>query len=543
MGGLGGNRVETPRTNLQFPNFRLYLGGGGGGSTYKSGEGSGVNAGNGGGIIIIVCDSIIGNGHRILANGVTPLGSATGNGGAGGGGAGGSIAIYTSVFANSNITISANGGNGGNGGVSNGRGSGGGGGGGIVALSGDISLNSISVEKGYFPYNDEYNDIFPEGNGYPGIIQNDFMPLLNGFLFNSIWSSSTFTRIDSVCQGSNAPTIGGTIPTGVGPFTYLWQTTTDMSSRDYTSVNGGRNFYPGQRSDTTWIRRVVTDTGAYPIVSDTSNWVMLIYHPPISGNVIQLTDNTICAGENVTINPSGGNLSGGNGIYSYQWQQQINGSWNNLGVTAPEITTGSLTQSTSFRRVVNSGSCESASSSVSVTVHPIPKANAGPDDSVCGMEYTLEADTTSGSGSWVFPSGVTGNNNNGKTTVYFNDFGDRDTIRYSFTWVVANSELSRCVDRDIVEITFYKEIGEVNAGEDMIVGSLDRVVTLNANPSNYEGTWSVVSGTGSFDNARLYNTSVTNFSENNTYQWTVTNGPCSASDIMNLDVLPIDVPE
>ncbi|MBP5473368.1 MAG: hypothetical protein J6X92_01245, partial [Bacteroidales bacterium] len=100
-GGVGGKTIPSNlQSSLPSSNVRLYLGGGGGGSTFR-GQGHGVNAGNGGGIIIIVCDSIIGNGHRIMSNGATPSDVASGEGGAGGGGAGGSIAIYTSAFADS----------------------------------------------------------------------------------------------------------------------------------------------------------------------------------------------------------------------------------------------------------------------------------------------------------------------------------------------------------------------------------------------------------------------------------------------------------
>ena len=86
------------------------MGGGGGAghcnSTFNN------KAGNGGGLVILMANEIIGNGNPIIADGEAGL-RGFGDGGSGGG-AGGSVILYADNYS-STLNIDANGGNGGNG--------------------------------------------------------------------------------------------------------------------------------------------------------------------------------------------------------------------------------------------------------------------------------------------------------------------------------------------------------------------------------------------------------------------------------------------
>lgn len=79
FGGLGG--VQIPGTGLDGG---LFPGGGGGASTSVMGGTPSAGA-NGGGIIILICDTLKGNGYSILADGATPSVTASGDAGSGGG--------------------------------------------------------------------------------------------------------------------------------------------------------------------------------------------------------------------------------------------------------------------------------------------------------------------------------------------------------------------------------------------------------------------------------------------------------------------------
>lgn len=100
--GVGGKPLATI-------DGRIFLGGGGG--TGHSNSNFNNQAGNGGGIVILLANEIQGNGNSILSNGTDGL-RGFGDGGSGGG-AGGTVLVLANQF--SGLNVSVNGGNGGNG--------------------------------------------------------------------------------------------------------------------------------------------------------------------------------------------------------------------------------------------------------------------------------------------------------------------------------------------------------------------------------------------------------------------------------------------
>ncbi len=248
-GGYGGKSDR-----IKFPSDRIYLGGGGGGSTYLT-DATPSSGGKGGGIVIILCETLNGNGYSIKADGESPA-QASGNAGAGGGGAGGTIAIYLQRFSADSITISAKGGNGGNNAGTYGTGgTGGGGGGGLINLSQNISVIPDSMawnaSGGSYGSRSGINDNALAGG--IGDTLREFVPVLNGFLFNTIKSSVTQNQVDSICSNVIPKPITGTFPVGgSGSYTYLWQksyhipaTPMDIASsdtRDYSpTITGSGN--------------------------------------------------------------------------------------------------------------------------------------------------------------------------------------------------------------------------------------------------------------------------------------------------------------
>ncbi len=89
-------------------------------------------------------------------------------------------------------------------------------------------------------------------------------------------------------------------------------------------------------------------------------------------------------------------------------------------------------------------------------------------------------------------------------------------------------------------ITVFRNPSTANAGPDQTVANN---ATLAANtPAFGTGVWSVVNGSGTFSNASDPNATVTGLGNGtNTFRWTITNGPCSASTddvIITKDNLP-----
>ena len=130
--GIGGKA-------LQSWNGKKVFVGGGGGAGHNNNAVFTLGGGNGGGIIFIQADTLIGNGHKITANGAA--GGQSQGDGAGGGGAGGTIVMDVNRYLGAAL-IQVNGGAGGNSNdvLTPGRcfGGGGGGSGGAIYFSGTL---------------------------------------------------------------------------------------------------------------------------------------------------------------------------------------------------------------------------------------------------------------------------------------------------------------------------------------------------------------------------------------------------------------------
>ncbi|MDZ7737946.1 MAG: hypothetical protein U5K32_02535 [Bacteroidales bacterium] len=80
ISGIGGWGVDAT-----YFSDRVIMGGGGGGSGDDNADGTGTGGAPGGGMVFLLTDSLIGNGHAIKANGDSLIAIAEGNAGAGGG--------------------------------------------------------------------------------------------------------------------------------------------------------------------------------------------------------------------------------------------------------------------------------------------------------------------------------------------------------------------------------------------------------------------------------------------------------------------------
>lgn len=126
-GGIGG--VGLPYANT---NNRLFMGGSGGGAGPWT-ESRGYGGENGGGIIIIQANQIVGNGHEINAGGNYSIAPSEYFANGDGGGAGGVVVLDVNQYSG-NLAVKADGGNGRT--ITYCTGPGGGGGGGCVWVKG-----------------------------------------------------------------------------------------------------------------------------------------------------------------------------------------------------------------------------------------------------------------------------------------------------------------------------------------------------------------------------------------------------------------------
>lgn len=213
-GGIGGNYTGTGgfpcngthagigalalnSYGYSLANNRIFAGGGGGSGHENNPEGT--PGGNGGGIVFINCNEIIGNNNSITANGEQglstnptniPSNEARGDGG-GGGGAAGSILLDVNTYTTS-LNVEAKGANGSTVGFqAQCPGPGGGGGGGVIWASSALPVNVTSNISGGTAgiVKPTASDPACEGStnnataGAAGIVLTNFQ-ILEGSLFN-----------------------------------------------------------------------------------------------------------------------------------------------------------------------------------------------------------------------------------------------------------------------------------------------------------------------------------------------------------------------
>jgi gliding motility-associated-like protein len=214
----------------------------------------------------------------------------------------------------------------------------------------------------------------------------------------------------TICAGASVILSGSGCPN----CTYSWN----------NGINNGVPFVPS--STNTYTVTATNPSGC----SATDDVVVTVDPLPVAnaGN-----PQSICAGQSVTLTATGGS--------TYVWN---NGVINGVPFVPSSTTTYTVT--------VSNGSC-SATSSVQVTVNPLPAANAGPDVAVCaGLSVTLSG---SGGGTYAWSNGVI----NGVA------FAPAATATYTVT---VTDTVTGCAATDDVLVT-VNPVPVVNAGPDLFV--------------------------------------------------------------------------
>lgn len=199
----------------------------------------------------------------------------------------------------------------------------------------------------------------------------------------------------TICQGATFAQLTGTNPTGGdNNYTFLWIETPDHNSWNLaygvnnTSIyqpDTSSSLFPGQ----VFYRRVVF-SGLRQTCADTSNEVLLCEWPRIVNNKIT-ADQHICEGE-TPVPLIGTNPGGGNGAYTYLWEESLD----NVNFTAGSQTDtgigyspGPLSDTIYYRRIVFSDVCRDTSGLVTILVDPaidhyrIQTLSGGKDTTVC----------------------------------------------------------------------------------------------------------------------------------------------------------------
>ena len=309
----------------------------------------------------------------------------------------------------------------------------------------------------------------------------------------------------TICNGSSV-NLGGT-PTGPAGSSFSWNNAASLSSS--TAANP-----VATPTSTTTYTVTVTDAN---LCTATDQVTITVNPTPVADAG---ADQTICNGANVTI---GGSPTGPTGA-TFAWDNGA--SLSNSTLANP---VASPTTTTTYTVTVTSANLCTSTDQVTITVNPLPTADAGIDQTIC------EGATVTIGGSPTGPTGATYSWDNGgslSSTSIANPIADPiTTTTYSVTVTDGNS----CSSIDQVTIT-VNPAPNVDAGADQTICS-GASVTIGGSPTSTTAGVTYAWGNG----ASLNSTTSANPSASpivtTTYTVTVTDGnSCTSTDQVTVTV-------
>ena len=166
----------------------------------------------------------------------------------------------------------------------------------------------------------------------------------------------------------------GTVATGgtdiPGDYSYQWKYSPDNSTWSPVTVAGtGINYQPASLSATTYFAREVT-SGA---CTETGNTITVTVLPSIINNTIS-ANQTVCY-NTAPVPLTGTAPSGGNGTYTYSWQDSsVLHTWIDIiGAINSTYQPPVLTEPVRYRRIATSGDngcCINTSNVIDITIYP-----------------------------------------------------------------------------------------------------------------------------------------------------------------------------
>ena len=179
-----------------------------------------------------------------------------------------------------------------------------------------------------------------------------------------------------------------------------------------------------------------------------------------------------------------------------------------------------------FRWTVTHNSCI-LTDDVIITNFMSTATDAGEDQSVCSDETTLDgSEPLFGFGEWSVIQGAATFFDNSDPKTKVSGLAQGDNILQWSIWENGWTSDDVIISNDSPT--------KANAGVDQVICSDSTNLAAN-NPIIGKGHWTVISGSGTFENDSIYNTKVTNLAKGkNIFKWTVTNKSCSSTDLVSV---------
>lgn len=330
-----------------------------------------------------------------------------------------------------------------------------------------------------------------------------------------------------LCSPTTSTTLAGNAP--IAPATGQW--TLVSGTGTFANATLRNTTVSGLSIGVNRLRWTINNGPCTP--PTTSDEVDIVVFNPASPNANAGPNQQVCAA-NATL---AGNtpLAPATGLWTV-----VSGSGAFANVSSPSTAvTGLSIGANVFQWTLNNGPCANGVTTSQVTITRFdgtaPVAAAGPDQDLCtasGSAFastTLAANTATppGTGTWTVISGAAIIATPGSpTTSVTNVPVGTTTLR----WTINNGPcVPNTTTDDVVIRVFDRNAAAANAGPAQNLCAPVVTVTLAANSATTpaSGTWTLVSGSGTFANASSPSTTVSGAAIGvNVYRWTINNGPC-----------------
>ncbi|MDI9363480.1 MAG: PKD domain-containing protein [Flavobacterium sp.] len=246
-----------------------------------------------------------------------------------------------------------------------------------------------------------YKLVWAISNGFCAATNDTVIVTNYPALVNAISAINT-----TICSGQSVSIIGQTPSGGNGIYSYQWQQSVD--SINWINISGANlnniNYSP---TFSVFVRRLVTSSTC----STPSNAAVVTVQAGVSNNSIS-GDTTICIGNSLAT-LIGLQPTGGNNIYTFQWENSVDGgiTWLPIGTgISKDFTPANLTTTTKFRRVVTTSICfglqASISNIVTITINQNAKAlftySKDIDCATFNLASTITNNTNSANGAYLW---------------------------------------------------------------------------------------------------------------------------------------------
>ncbi len=344
--------------------------------------------------------------------------------------------------------------------------------------------------------------------------------------------------VQYTCFNAPANVMGRQPSGGSGSYTYRWQNSIDdVTWENASGQNNSRDYISDNLTDSLYFRRMVF-SGEDEECKDTTESVLVLLNPLPEGDISSSID-TACAGDNIvvaySVNGNGPWILGFGNENVFYRTPQIAISEGTVEVPVEYENAGMLR----LTELQDDSTCfadlSEATGQIDLTVYQVPEPDPGPIDSICGLEYQLNATPSVGIGVWSSSTGTVNDPFDPASQASVGNYGE-----HIFTWTETNWN---CQESNDVTIGFFEQPEFVFAGEDQTL-VYDFITNLEATePEIGNGLWSTNASGVAFDDVTL-NTTEVEFDILGAYIliWTISNGACiPISDSVTVTVQDLKV--